>query len=140
MQAREELLDARVGDVAGAEVLAEQIRRAALRAPSAGRDPVTSAANSGSIRTSSAWGSSALTSSRRPARAGSRTHTRRKSSPTVPARADSSATVPRTVRSRLPAVIGMSVTFAGVPGEASTRQTTGVLSCSPKSMASGAPQ
>ena len=45
--------------------------------------------------------------------------------------------MPRTVRSRRPVVIGMSVTLAGVVGVASTRQTTGVLSCSPKSTAIG---
>ena len=44
-----------------------------------------------------------------------------------------------TVRSRRPAVIGRSVILAGVSGATSTRQTTLVLSCSPKSTASGAP-
>ena len=80
-----------------------------------------------------------MTSSRSPARAGSRTQTRRKSSPTISPSTDSSATVPRSVRSRRPAWIGTSVTAAGVPGVASTTQTTGVFSCSPKSTASGAP-
>ena len=52
----------------------------------------------------------------------------------------SSATVPCTVRNRRPAVIGISVTRAGVVGVASTSSTTLVLSCSPKSTASGAPE
>ena len=56
------------------------------------------------------------------------------------ANAASSATVPRTVRSRRPLVTGRSVTAAGVPGAASTRQTIGVFSCSPKSTAYGDPQ
>jgi hypothetical protein len=103
------------------------------------RLPLTGAANSGSMRTSRAFGSTPATASRRPARAGSRTQTRRKSSPNVSASASSSATVPRTVRSRRPEVTGMSVTRAGVVGVASTRHTVLVLSCSPKSTAIGDP-
>ena len=108
--------------------------------PPEGRDASGTAANSGSIRTSNAFGSTAVTSSRSPARAGSVTHTLSQSSPTVSDSTDSSATVPRTVRSRRPEVTGMSVIRAGVDGVASTRQTTGSFSCSPKSTASGAPE
>ena len=42
-----------------------------------GRDSVGAVAESGSMRTSSAFGRTAVTSSRNPARAGSRTQTRR---------------------------------------------------------------
>ena len=102
----EQLLDPRVVDAAGAEVLPEQLGRAARGRPrsrTAGTRS-TGAANSGSIRTSSAFGSSAVTSSRSPARAGSRTQTRRKSSPKRAPRAPPARRrVPRTVRSRAPA-------------------------------------
>ena len=88
---------------------------------------------------SSAFGRASMMSSRRPAYVDYLTRTRSQSSPYSSAAARSCSTAPSTVRSRRADFSGRSVTFAGVPGEASTSRTVGVFSSSPKSTASGEP-
>jgi hypothetical protein len=103
----------------------------------AGRSVAVSGSIDGSMRTSSAVGSSACTSSRRPARGASRTKTRSHAVAVAPA--SSSASVPCTVRSGVAAVIGTSRTWPRCPGVTSTIETDDAFSASPKSIASGLP-
>jgi len=89
------------------------------------------------MRTSSARGSSACTSSRSPARGGSATYTRSHAVPV--SSSPSCASVPRTVCSGASVAIGTSRTFAAVSAVTSTIVTPHSLASSPKSTASGAP-